>query len=614
MLVIVRYAAHESLRAVGEVRGFDVFALVEQGERRDGVVAERAVVIHRSFPVEGRVVGVLHRTPRHGIGSLFVDDLAGRGVNPRIAYPRVVPVPVDVKRGIAVGGRLRDARIVGAQRNVGFQRESLGDEVEFLFEIEVGVEFVIRNLVELARRERRPSVLEVSRAVARNAASRGVGIVRVGNLVQHPCREIVRVHHRRGGIHHVEKSRDARSRGFIADAQHAAYLDRQFGCFRHVEIEVRTVVDAVVTEVGVAPFGEILEDRTLVGVSQREEVFDALGASRDVVVGIDRLGAVAHDDVEPVVVGITDRVEPRRRPGVFVDLRLGDQRAVALGVFQRHVEQRGRLRRTDVVGNFRREVEAVGERYVHARLARLSRTGGHDDDAVGSFGAEYGSRRSVFQHRDRRHLVGVEVRETAFHAVDQYQWFGAVPARNAADEDVGVVVARLAARLDGRHAREFTRNGVGDVGRAGIDELFVVHLRDGAQHALLLLHAVAHDDYVFDLVGLLGERHLQGRGVDDGYFPRLVAQERNVEYGAFADAERECSLSVGDRTAGGSSFYRDRCACDRCAVGVDDTPFGLDRRLLRLGSLFPGGNRSCRDCEQQHQQRRAQAAKPGGRY
>ena len=86
------------------------------------------------------------------------------------------------------------------------------------------------------------------------------------------------------------------------------------------------------------PFGEIPEDRAFVGVAQREEVFDALGAARDVVVGIDRLGAVAQDDVEPVVVGVADRVEPRRRPGIFVDLRPGDQRAVALHVFQRYVE------------------------------------------------------------------------------------------------------------------------------------------------------------------------------------------------------------------------------------------------------------------------------------
>lgn len=52
---------------------------------------------------------------------------------------------------------------------------------------------------------------------------------------------------------------------------------------------------------------------------------------------------------------------------------------------------------------------------------------------------------------------------------------------------------------------------------------------DGSQHALLLLHAVADDDHVFDLVGLFGESHRQRRGVDNGDFPRLVPQERDVE-------------------------------------------------------------------------------------
>ena len=106
VLVVVGHAAHESLRAVGEIRGLDVLALVEQRQRRDGVVAERAVVVHRPFPVEGRVVGVLHRAACHGVGRLLEDHVAGRGVDPRVALARVVFLPVDVERRIGVGGGL----------------------------------------------------------------------------------------------------------------------------------------------------------------------------------------------------------------------------------------------------------------------------------------------------------------------------------------------------------------------------------------------------------------------------------------------------------------------------------------------------------------------------
>ena len=346
------------------------------------------------------------------------------------------------------------------------------------------------------------------------------------------------------------------------------------------------------------------------GISQREEVFDALRTARDVVVGVDGLGAPAHGDVEPVVVRIADRIDARRRAGVLLDLRTGNHRAVALGVFQRHVEQFGCLRRADVVGDHRREVQTVGERDVHLGLARGARAGGYDDDAVGALGAEHGRRRSVFEHRQRGDFVGVDVREAALHAVNEHQRRGTVPARYAADEDVGVVVAGLSARLDGRHARKFAGDGVGDVRGARIDELFVVHLRDGAQDALFLLNAVSDHHHVFDLMRLFGQPYRQRRGVGDGDLPRLEAQERDVEHVAFADAERECALRVGDRTAGRSSLDRDRRAGDRNAVGIDDAAFGLDRRLLLAAILLPGGGRFCRDGEQQQQHRGGQAAKP----
>lgn len=405
---------------VGEGRALDVFPLVEERQCRHGVVAEGAVVIQGSFPVECDVVVALHRPAGHGVGCVFVDQFAGCGVNPRIAVACVVPVPVDVEGGIGVGRRLRDAGVVGAQRDVGFHREPLGDEVELLLEVDVGIELVVRGLFELARRERRTDVPEVGCARTRQTASRGVGIVRVGNLFQHPVGVIGRIHHRRSRIHHVEHARYGLVRRRVLDSQHTAHLDRQFRAACHVEIEVRTVVDAVVAEIGVAPLREILEDRPLVGISQREEVFDALRTARDVVVGVDGLGALAHGDVEPVVVRIADRIDARRRMGILLDLRTGNHRTVALGVFQRHVEQFGRLRRADVVGDHRREVHAVGERDVHLGLARGARAGGYDDDAVGAFGAEHGGRRSVFEHRQRGDLVGVDVRETALHAVNEH--------------------------------------------------------------------------------------------------------------------------------------------------------------------------------------------------
>ena len=70
---------------VGEIHDLGVLALVEERQRRHGVVAEGAVVVERRLPVEGRVVVVLHDSRRDGVRIALVHVVALRGQHPRIA-------------------------------------------------------------------------------------------------------------------------------------------------------------------------------------------------------------------------------------------------------------------------------------------------------------------------------------------------------------------------------------------------------------------------------------------------------------------------------------------------------------------------------------------------
>ena len=265
-----------------------------------------------------------------------------------------------------------------------------------------------------------------------------------------------------------------------------------------------------------------------------------------------------------------------------------------------------------MIGQVRRDIDTVRERKIHLRLAGATRARGHDDDAVGTLGTENGGRRSVFQHRDRGHFVGIEVREAAFHAVDQHQRTRTVPTRHAADEDRRVVVTRLSAGRNGGHAREFTRDGAGDVGRTRIDELLVAHLRDGTQDALLLLYAVSDDHDVLHGVALFGEPDRHRLFVDHGDLCRSVAQERNVQYVAARSPDRELALRVGNRTSGlaldgdGGTRHGKTARIDDAAVGLHGLP------LLR-GERRRGERPLRSERAQQRQQRCGQAAKPAAR-
>ena len=226
-----------------------------------------------------------------------------------------------------------------------------------------------------------------------------------------------------------------------------------------------------------------------------------------------------------------------------------------------------------------RHGETRRERKVHLRLALLTAFGRDDDDAVGTLGAEHGRRRSVFQDRDVGHLVGVDGREIALHAVHQHQRVGVAEARHAADQDFGVVLTRLSRGLERRDARELAREGVGDVRHARIHEGVALDLRDGAHDALLALHAVAHDHDIGNGRRILPQRHhilcLRGQRHLLGFITQVGDQQAALG----GNLQRESTLRIG-RRAGRRALDDD--------VGSDHRRTGLiDHRTLN--TVFRGG-------------------------
>ena len=120
MPVVVGNAPDESLGAVGEVHNPDILPLVEKCQSCHVMVSEGTVVVQRTFPVERRIIVVLHDSGRNSIGILFVYIIAECGEDPRIPFPGIVGIPVNIVHGIGTGGLLRDPGMIGAQRYVNF--------------------------------------------------------------------------------------------------------------------------------------------------------------------------------------------------------------------------------------------------------------------------------------------------------------------------------------------------------------------------------------------------------------------------------------------------------------------------------------------------------------
>ena len=258
----------------------------------------------------------------------------------------------------------------------------------------------------------------------------------------------------------------------------------------------------MILELGVVPVVYLLHKRPFVLVAYGDVVSHPVGTAADVVIGVEGLGELLQEHPVPVVVRVAVDVAVALIGGYHV---IREHRTEGVVVAVGLVHDVHYLTGRDEVRKLLRGVEAVLHGHAHLRAALEAGFGGYQNDAVGALGSEHRGGRGILQDRNGLYFVGIELAEGAFDAVHHHQRGRTVPAGHASHEDLGVVVARLAAALEGEHARKLAGDGVGDVGGAGIDESVGTHLGDGSDDGFLLLGAVADHDHVFQHEGVFGE-------------------------------------------------------------------------------------------------------------
>ena len=559
-------------RAVGARFG-GAFQIVEE-QAAYAVVAEGAVVIDLRVEVELAPVPclgvVLHR--------LFGDLLREH----QLAV--LVALAGQVEGGHRVAAFAEER--LGIPRAGGLYAQPLGNHVQILLDTDVE-ERAALVLHRVAR--------VVEQHVGRNVAVRTRGGQLAARIAQ-------RVHQRRGlGLRIPEPVGQGRLDRLgaavrLAHARALAHRHEARGAqidlrrFREVDVDVGAEVIGVVADaLAVFAVVEGLVGRALLRHAQAGEVAcDAAAALRaDVLRVLERRGV--EDHVLPVDVGIEVGVQSVADD---VHLRVVVDRAQSVGR-GRLVGHFGILYGVHVLGQAAQLGDGVVRAEGDLELFLFAPLGGHEHHAVGAAAAIDGRRCGVLEHREALHVGRVDLAEVALQTVDEHERAAVGAERaDAAHPEFGDVPARLAARLDGDHARDAAAEGIDDVRRRQL-EVLGVHHGHGARHADLALRAHAHDDDLFEFVALLeGDLHVVVRGeyLFDGLVTHERYDQRVVEFGL----ERETALRIGDVARAGLVLDIDRGADDGHVVRIDDLTVYRDRRLL-----FVLGARLHREGEQQ---------------
>ena len=221
-----------------------------------------------------------------------------------------------------------------------------------------------------------------------------------------------------------------------------------------------------------------------------------------------------------------------------------------------------------------RELIAVADLAVAPTLA-----GGDHDHAVTGLGAVDGGGGAVLQHFHRFDVVRVDsgdgVGDTAVHNI---QRVGIVVGGDTTHAD-GRGCARTGRRGEGLHTGGLAAEGLLRRGDGSVLDVLGLHLGNGARDIGFLLHAVTHDDGLFDHLGV-------GKHLDvDGF--RLGGHEflGDVTHGGEFDdrpgrnREGEAAVQIGDGAVGGALL--DDTGGDHRLVLVVYNDTGNSHPLLR---------------------------------
>ena len=200
--------------------------------------------------------------------------------------------------------------------------------------------------------------------------------------------------------------------------------------------------------------------------------------------------------------------------------------------------------RRDEVGRGGVPRHAVAAVVVDFQRAGLTALGGDEHHAGRSLGAVDRAGRSVLEHRYRFDVVGVDLRQRRFDAVDEHQRAAAVERYRAADLDVVVLAFDRAAAEQQR--RIGALQGGGRIGHGTVVEVLAADGAHGARDVHALLLAVADHDHLVDGCRALHEGNVDGGVGVDVDRPGLVADERDDELRRKLDVlQREVAVAHG---------------------------------------------------------------------
>ena len=307
-------------------------------------------------------------------------------------------------------------------------------------------------------------------------------------------------------------------------ADHAADVDLGQRRLRKIDIQIRTIVKAVI-EVAVIIIQRIklLEKTVLKQITDRSEVTDTVGTSRDIDVVLRLHVGVPEHQFAPVRVG-----EDHRIGAGFV----GIQRIVreaglgAVVTVEFLVVEQGRGITVGILDQHRRHLHADIARYGDLGFTLVSPSGGDQNDSVGTTDSEDGRRGGILQNGDVGNFIGVELRKRALDTVDQYQWrsISRTEGRTSPDVQRSILHTGLSDRLYGRDARHGSGQRIGHTGVGDLHQIFGLDAGHGSCYRDSRLGTISDHLYGFKHLRVGFERHLDIGPLVDGHLDLRITE------------------------------------------------------------------------------------------
>ena len=199
-------------------------------------------------------------------------------------------------------------------------------------------------------------------------------------------------------------------------------------------------------------------------------------------------------------------------------------------------------------------------------------------DAVRGLRTINSRRCRVFQHGDTLNIIGIDLAELTFHAIDNHQRVRVIHRSPTTDTQLRPVIARLAGVLTDPYTRHLSGKGLRGIRDRTVGQLLVeLHRRDRTGQVHFLLRSITHDDYLVQGLRIFSQTYIKGGLPFYRHRCRRKPNIRKLEHGIVGDLQRELAVEVGDRAVGGTALHDIR-ADDGLAFRVDhDT-----RHLLPL--------------------------------